>query len=86
MLQSEVAYRAYRDLYNKFMGTRFETTEAAIAASREVSAQLTVYKDAMDAEYQASEAAYAITPEGIQEAIDIAAYKAYNAKFEVNDA
>ena len=40
----------------------------------------------MDAEYQASEAAYAITPEGIQEAIDIAAYKAYNAKFEVNDA
>jgi hypothetical protein len=71
MLQSEVAYRVYYTMYNKFMDTRFETTEAAIAASREVSAQLVVYKDACEAEYKAA---------------DIAAYKAYNAQFEVTDA
>lgn len=86
MLQSEVAYRAYFAMYNKFMDTRFETTEEALAASKEISAQLVVYKDACEAEHQAFEAAYALTAEGIKEAADIAAYKAYNAQFEVTDA
>jgi hypothetical protein len=86
MLQSELAYRCYCELYNKFMDTRFDTTEEALVASSSVSAQLVVYKDAMDAEYQAAETAYAMTAEGIQEAADIAAYKAYNAQFEVTDA
>jgi hypothetical protein len=86
MLQSELAYRCYCELYNKFMDTRFDTTEEALVASRAVSDQLVVYKDAMDAEYQAAETAYAMTAEGIQEAADIAAYKAYNAQFEVTDA
>jgi hypothetical protein len=86
MLQSELAYRCYCELYNKFMDTRFDTTEEALVASTEVSAQLVVLQDAMDAEYQAAETAYAMTAEGIQEAADIAAYKAYNAQFEVTDA
>ncbi len=82
MKPSEVAYRLYLDLYNKFSDTRFETTEEAIEASRAVSDQLVAYKVACDAEYKAAEEAWAASPEGIQEAADIAAYRAYNAQFE----
>ena len=59
MLQSEVAYRAYYAMYNKFMDTRFETNEAALAAADAVFAQLAVYTAACDAEDKAAWAAEA---------------------------